>query len=107
MGAALASGVGLAGPARAATATATARQPIWQQCHKTFLCATVPVPVDYAQPDGERVGIAVILSAAGANNPSHRALVVNFGGPGDAGTDTLRAFVTELPVEIRDAFDIV
>ena len=67
----------------------------------------MPVPVDYTQPDGEQVGIAVILSPALGDNPNHRALVVNFGGPGDAGTDTLRYFVDELPDEIRNAFDIV
>ena len=67
----------------------------------------MPVPVDYAQPDGEQVGIAVMFSPALGDNPSHRALVVNFGGPGDAGTDTLRYFVDELPAEIRNAFDIV
>lgn len=97
----------------AAAASSTTSSPAktgalaWMRCHKTFQCATLTVPVDYRQPTGEQVGIALIRSPALGANPNHRALVVNFGGPGDAGTETLPYFVDAVPREIRDGFDIV
>jgi pimeloyl-ACP methyl ester carboxylesterase len=103
MGTALAPGVSPAAASTTIASTALA----WKRCHKTLQCATLTVPVDYAQPDGDQVGIAVIRSPALGANPGHRALVVNFGGPGDAGTETLPYFVDELPAEIRDTFDVV
>lgn len=44
-----------------------------------------------------------------AVNPDARigSLVVNYGGPGDPGTDSLRVAYQSLPAEIRERFDIV
>ena len=96
-----------AAPMTTAPSASSATTLAWKRCHKSFQCATLTVPVDYTRPDGEQVGIAVIRSPALGANPSHRALVLNFGGPGDAGTETLPYFVNGLPDEIRNAFDIV
>ena len=59
-------------------------------CGGKLQCATLTVPVDYSQPDGEQVGIAV--ARLRATQPAERigSLVFNFGGPGDAGSETLR-----------------
>jgi pimeloyl-ACP methyl ester carboxylesterase len=79
----------------------------WKACGKKLQCAILDAPVDYAQPDGEQVGVAVIRRRAA--DPSRRlgSLVVNFGGPGDAGTSTLPEFVATLPAVIRAHYDIV
>jgi pimeloyl-ACP methyl ester carboxylesterase len=79
----------------------------WRACGNRFDCTTVDVPVDYSAPDGEQVGIAVIRRPA--TDPSARigSLVINYGGPGDPGTEHLRAAYTALPEEIRAHFDIV
>jgi len=96
-------------PGGAATSTTTAAPPqklTWRKCGK-LECSTLKVPVDYSQPDGEQVGIAV--SRHRANDPSKRlgSLVLNFGGPGDAGSTTLADFVSSYPQEIRDRYDLV
>ena len=79
----------------------------WRACGSRFECATLDVPVDYSAPDGEQVGIAVIRRRA--SDPSSRigSLVINYGGPGDPGTEHLRVAYTALPEEIRAHFDIV
>src|SRR5262245_22344423 len=78
------SGTGAAAPA--ATEPAPLR---WRKCANGLECTSLPVPVDYTTPDGETVDLALIR--APAREPSRRVgtLVINFGGPGDAGTQTL------------------
>ncbi len=92
----------LAAAGDASTATLT-----WQPCGNRFDCATLDVPVNYADPDGEQVAIAVIRREA--TDPSARigSLVINYGGPGDPGTETLRETYEALPAVIRERFDLV
>ena len=79
----------------------------WKSCGKRLQCATLQVPVDYAQPDGEQVGIAVTRRRA--TEPGRRlgSLVLNFGGPGDAGATTLSSFAGQVPTAIRARYDLV
>ncbi|MFA5884209.1 MAG: alpha/beta hydrolase, partial [Acidimicrobiia bacterium] len=79
----------------------------WQHCGDRLECARLDVPVDAAVPDGEQVSLALIR--APAREPARRigSLVVNYGGPGDAGTETLPLALDELPADIRDRFDVV
>ncbi|MFI9558511.1 alpha/beta hydrolase [Nonomuraea endophytica] len=50
-------------------------------------CGKLPVPLDYAKPDGEKLDLALIrIKATGDRLGS---LVFNFGGPGGSGVDTL------------------
>ncbi|MFN8025806.1 MAG: alpha/beta hydrolase [Acidimicrobiia bacterium] len=88
------------------TAAAPAQKLTWRKCGK-LECSTLKVPVDYSQPDGEQVSIAV--SRKRAADPSKRlgSLIVNFGGPGDAGATTLADFAGTYPKEIRDRYDVV
>lgn len=71
-------------------------------------CGTLDVPIDYAQPHGGRMGIAVIR--ARATNPAERigVLVGNPGGPGLSGVDFVLG-VAEAPglAWLRARFDIV
>ncbi|WP_231331130.1 alpha/beta hydrolase [Actinomadura graeca] len=52
-------------------------------------CATVAVPLDYAEPSGETIGIAVIRVPATGGGPRAGSLLMNFGGPGGEGVGTL------------------
>jgi pimeloyl-ACP methyl ester carboxylesterase len=79
----------------------------WRSCLRSFECASLPVPVDYSAPDGEAVDLAVIRSRARLPKQRVGTLVVNFGGPGDAGTETLPRAIDAIPLTIRDRFDIV
>ncbi|MEV4739705.1 alpha/beta hydrolase [Streptomyces sp. NPDC049555] len=56
---------------------------------KAWECAKLPVPLDHARPDGEKIELALIRSRA--TDTAHRigSLVFNFGGPGASGVQTL------------------
>ncbi len=79
----------------------------WKACGGRFQCATLSVPADYTEPQGEQVRLA--LTRQRATDTDHRlgSLVINFGGPGDPGSSTLRDFVGEVPSEIRARYDLV
>jgi pimeloyl-ACP methyl ester carboxylesterase len=79
----------------------------WRACGHAFQCGSISVPVDYASPGGGQTRIAVARQRA--LDPGHRigSLVVNFGGPGDPGTETLRDFVGDVPKEVRERYDLV
>ena len=56
-------------------------------CGGGFQCATMAVPLDYANPGGAKIQIAVIRHHA---NNSNGSLVINPGGPGGSGVDAVR-----------------
>ena len=92
----------------AATATsATDGLSAWKSCGKRVQCAILQVPVDYAQPDGEQVGIAVSRVRATGPGRTLGSLVLNFGGPGDAGSTTLPSFAGQVPAAVRARYDLV
>jgi pimeloyl-ACP methyl ester carboxylesterase len=69
-------------------------------------CASVEVPIDYDEPDGERAHIALLrLPATGESEGS---LLINPGGPGGSGTDFV---AMTLPLwqasPVSERFDIV
>ncbi|MFC7219818.1 alpha/beta hydrolase [Streptomyces polyrhachis] len=72
----------------------------------TWECATLPVPLDHARPDGEKIGIALIRTRAA--DPAHRigSLVFNFGGPGGSGVETLPG-TAHLFETLRTRYDLV
>jgi pimeloyl-ACP methyl ester carboxylesterase len=88
------------------TSTATGLS-AWKPCGKRVQCAILRVPVDYTQPDGQQVGIAVSRVRATGDATPLGSLVVNFGGPVDAGSTTLPSFVGQIPAAIRKRYDLV
>jgi pimeloyl-ACP methyl ester carboxylesterase len=80
---------------------------VWRGCRSGFECSTLEVPVDYSAPDGEQVEVALIRRLATSSDARIGSLVVNYGGPGDPGTETLRSAYGALPSEIRERFDVV
>jgi pimeloyl-ACP methyl ester carboxylesterase len=83
---------GLVGVLTLATAAAEVPVPVleWQPCpeptQRGFDCAIAQVPLDYGDPQGATIDLAVIRLPAA--DPAQRigALFLNFGGPGAAGT---------------------
>jgi pimeloyl-ACP methyl ester carboxylesterase len=96
-----------AGAATGAAANTSTGLSAWKSCGKHLECALLRVPVDYAQPEGPQVDIAV--ARIPATDPKHRlgSLVFNFGGPGDAGTTTLPGFARDVPAAVRARYDLV
>ncbi|MFE0425982.1 alpha/beta hydrolase [Streptomyces sp. NPDC058953] len=48
-------------------------------------CATMKAPLDYAEPNGDTIGIALIRSKAKDDKGRIGSLLFNFGGPGGSG----------------------
>lgn len=70
-------------------------------------CGTLQVPLDYKNPGGRKITVAV--SRIPAADPSHRrgALLLNPGGPGGAGIDLPSQFATLMPQSVLDQYDLV
>ncbi|MFC8344831.1 alpha/beta hydrolase [Streptomyces sp. NPDC057280] len=84
----------------------------WGKCVGTGLdprqqCAVLDVPMDYADPGGPRIGIAV--SRIVSEKPAARrgALFLIPGGPGGSSLDDPSGKGQKLPQEVRDAYDLI
>ncbi|MFJ8109782.1 alpha/beta hydrolase [Streptomyces sp. NPDC096132] len=70
-------------------------------------CATMKAPRDWADPEGDTIGIALIRAeASGAASRRIGSLVFNFGGPGGSGVSTLPAFGKDYAT-LRTRYDLV
>ena len=76
----------------------------WHDCDRDR-CATLTVPLDYEQPEGTTLKLAVLKVPA----QGHRvgSLVVNPGGPGGSGVDYAAAGSLQFGGPLSDAYDIV
>jgi len=68
-------------------------------------CATLQVPLNYAQAGGTKIGIA--LARRPATGTRTGSLLFNPGGPGASGIDDLDYVVQMLPNSILSHFDVV
>lgn len=59
----------------------------WTGCGGSLECAEVTVPMDYTNPDGETITLAVNRNQS--SGPEARTILMNPGGPGGSGTDML------------------
>ncbi|HEV3227372.1 MAG TPA: alpha/beta hydrolase [Acidimicrobiales bacterium] len=78
----------------------------WANCGGRLKCATVKVPLDYANPSGPRIDVAINESPA--RKPSERigVLLVNPGGPGGSGLDFVASGL-DVSATILDRFDVI
>ncbi|MFN0090451.1 MAG: alpha/beta hydrolase [Acidimicrobiales bacterium] len=99
------------GPATSAPASppAAAEPPLaeWTDCDRGFECATISVPLDYA--DANRGTIELALVRLPARQASRRigSLLVNPGGPGASGVEFVRDNSAVFSGLLRDRFDLV
>ena len=97
--------------AAAHNAGASQGQINWSGCYQQFgpfQCGIVQVPLDYDQPDGTRISLAVVRLPA--TDQAHRigSLFLNPGGPGGSGVDyTVFAGPFLYTDEVRARFDLV
>ncbi|MEH6376740.1 alpha/beta hydrolase [Streptomyces sp. KLMMK] len=73
---------------------------------KAWECAKLPVPLDYAEPDGEKIELALIRTKARDKDKRLGSLVFNFGGPGGSGVATLPGLATSYE-KLRERYDLV
>jgi len=102
----VAAAIAIGGPA-SAQPSATAGTLRWRSCGSSFECSTMRVPLDYANPSGPQVDLALIRLPARDQSKRIGSLVVNPGGPGGSGVEYVQAAASDLPSELRDRFDIV
>ncbi|MEI7034544.1 alpha/beta hydrolase [Streptomyces pratensis] len=69
-------------------------------------CSFMDVPLDYAEPDGPTIELALVRAEAKDQKRRIGSLVFNFGGPGASGVATLPAFGTEYD-SLRTRYDLV
>jgi pimeloyl-ACP methyl ester carboxylesterase len=70
-------------------------------------CATMKAPLDWSEPKGDTIDIALIRArASGPANQRIGSLVFNFGGPGGSGVTTLPAFASDYET-LRTRYDLV
>lgn len=89
----------------------------WGECPKDVVaeaapsklqCATVPVPLDYADPGGAQIDL--MISRPAGTNPAERrgVLMLNPGGPGGSGLALSALLVSQgLPTSVSDSYDLI
>lgn len=78
----------------------------WRPCGAQE-CATLAVPLDYADPRGRQIALAV--SRVRAADPAKRrgVLVLVPGGPGGTGLNRPSGIGASLPQSVRDRYDLI
>jgi len=78
----------------------------WSPCESSE-CATLEVPLDYDDPGGRTIDLALLRVPA--TDPDHRigSLVVNPGGPGQSGTDFAAQADLAFGDPVLERYDIV
>ena len=71
-----------------------------------FQCAKVAVPLDYSQPDGQTIEIAMKKHLA-TGSVRQGTLFMNPGGPGGSGVDGVGAMATTTFAGVQSAYDII
>src|SRR5580692_4216074 len=71
-----------------------------------FTCATVRVPLDYQDPGGPKIKLAVVRHAA-TGRARRGVIFINPGGPGFSGTVLIPAFIGLVPRVLLRDYDIV
>jgi pimeloyl-ACP methyl ester carboxylesterase len=95
------------------TSTTTTEPPLpvtpiaWTSCGADLQCGTLTVPLNYADPEGTTIGIAVERHPAEVPSQRIGSLVINPGGPGVSGIDDMSNELSVLTPELLDDFDIV
>ena len=79
----------------------------WYRCYDDAQCTTAQVPLDYHQPAGPTVELALLRRKA--RDKKHRigSLFVNPGGPGGSATELAYASPAVLSSKLLDRFDVV
>jgi pimeloyl-ACP methyl ester carboxylesterase len=76
----------------------------WSECEGGE-CSTLTVPVDYAEPEGATIELALLR--APATGERQGSLVVNPGGPGASGVEYARLSEFVVSPEVAEGYDVV
>lgn len=103
-----------------ATATGVPRPPvaaasepeiIWHPCPSAALpaqeCGALEVPLDYDEPEGATISVAVARVPATDATQRIGSLITNPGGPGGSGVEAMPLLYGALPEALKTRFDLV
>ncbi len=79
----------------------------WQGCGDGFECADIEVPLDYDDPAGESITLALVRLPARDQSARVGSLLINPGGPGGSGVSYARMAETVFTEPLLDAYDII
>lgn len=81
----------------------------WRDCGvPSFQCATMKAPLDYDEPDGTEIKLAVARTKATGPGKRLGSLQVNPGGPGGSAIDYLQGYAgIGYPAPVRARYDMV
>lgn len=78
----------------------------WKFCRDGFLCRTIQVPLDYDDPHGKQISLALLRKEAIDSRHRIGSVLMNPGGPGDSGNQFLRDSVDTFG-RLNQRFDLV
>ncbi|GHG96310.1 alpha/beta hydrolase [Streptomyces lanatus] len=102
------------GPAAPLPSSLTSQKLDWGGCKATadspapgdeWQCATLKAPLDWAEPDGRTIDLALIRAKAKGDDRIG-SLFFNFGGPGGSGLSTMPWYATNAS-ELGERYDLV
>ncbi|MFE7434911.1 alpha/beta hydrolase [Streptomyces tendae] len=105
--------LGVTAPVTASATSTSGPEPLtWSACAGTGLdprqeCATLDVPMDYADPDGPRIEMAVSRIPAEKPDARRGALLLIAGGPGGSSLNDPSGKGQKLPQDVRDTHDLI
>ena len=79
----------------------------WYSCYSDYKCTTVKVPLDYDQPRGAQVELALLKVPARDRKHRVGTLFVNPGGPGASGTELAYYAPANFSAKLLNRFDVV
>ena len=79
----------------------------WTSCGERLECASVPVPLDWSDPGGEQINLAVIKHLASKPDQQIGTMFTDPGGPGDTGVGLVRNAGSDLDGWGDGRFDII
>jgi pimeloyl-ACP methyl ester carboxylesterase len=80
---------------------------VWTACGGALQCGTLTVPLNYADPGGTTIGIAVERHQSEVPADDIGSLIINPGGPGVSGIDDFSNELSVLTPQLLDDFDVV
>ncbi|WP_165686076.1 alpha/beta hydrolase [Streptomyces sp. KO7888] len=105
--------LGVTAPVTASATGTNGPEPLtWSACEGTGLdprqeCATLDVPMDYADPEGPRIEMAVSRIPAEKPDARRGALLLIAGGPGGSSLNDPSGKGQKLPQRVRDTHDLI
>lgn len=83
------------------------QDPVWTNCAEGMQCADVYAPLDWNDPAGERITLALVKQPATGGDPIG-SLFVNPGGPGASGIDYVKDNINgAVQPDVQRAYDVI